>query len=68
MEPGKGQNVWYCIGYVNARAKADAVALHDCDILTYDRMLLARLSIQYQIQIINLNFVRDIMQEYLIIK
>ena len=43
LEPGKGQNVWYCIGYVNARGKADAVALHDCDILTYDRMLLARL-------------------------
>ena len=43
LEPGKGQNVWYCIGYVNARGKADAVALHDCDIVTYDRMLLARL-------------------------
>ena len=42
-ELGKGKNVWYCIGYVNARAKAEAVALHDCDILTYDRELLARL-------------------------
>lgn len=42
-ELGKGRNVWYCMGYVLATAKADAVALHDCDILTYDRSLLARL-------------------------
>lgn len=42
-EPGKGRNVWYCIGFTDARGKAEAVALHDCDILTYDRSLLARL-------------------------
>ncbi|MEK9854818.1 MAG: glycosyl transferase [Rhodobiaceae bacterium] len=42
-EAGKGRNVWYCIGFTNARGKAEAVALHDCDILTYDRSLLARL-------------------------
>jgi glucosyl-3-phosphoglycerate synthase len=43
MEPGKGRNVWYCLGYVLASGKAESVALHDCDILTYDRSLLARL-------------------------
>ena len=43
IEAGKGRNVWCCIGYTQARGKADAVALHDCDILTYDRALLARL-------------------------
>ena len=43
QEMGKGRNVWYSIGYVHARAKAEAVALHDCDIVTYDRELLARL-------------------------
>ena len=42
-EPGKGRNVWYCMGYVLATSRVDAVALHDCDILTYDRSLLARL-------------------------
>ena len=42
-EFGKGRNVWYCMGYVLATAKADAIALHDCDITTYDRSLLARL-------------------------
>ena len=42
-EPGKGKNVWYCMGYVLARDEARSIALHDCDILTYDRELLARL-------------------------
>ncbi|MEH6584379.1 MAG: glycosyl transferase [Halioglobus sp.] len=42
-ELGKGRNVWYCMGYTLASGKAESVALHDCDILTYDRSLLARL-------------------------
>jgi len=42
-EMGKGRNVWYCMGYVLASGKAESVALHDCDIVTYDRELLARL-------------------------
>ncbi|WP_257274223.1 glycosyl transferase, partial [Endozoicomonas sp. SESOKO4] len=42
-EAGKGRNVWYCYGYVLASAKSEAVALHDCDIVTYQRDLLARL-------------------------
>ncbi|MCH1492417.1 MAG: glycosyl transferase, partial [Luminiphilus sp.] len=42
-ELGKGRNVWYCMGYVLATARVEAVALHDCDILTYERELLARL-------------------------
>lgn len=42
-ELGKGRNVWYCMGYVLASNKVESVALHDCDILTYDRSLLARL-------------------------
>ena len=43
MEPGKGRNVWYCFGYTLASNRAKAVALHDCDIVTYSRDLLARL-------------------------
>ncbi len=42
-EAGKGRNVWYCLGYLLAAGKVSSVALHDCDILTYDRELLARL-------------------------
>lgn len=42
-EEGKGRNVWYCLGYMLATDRAEAIALHDCDITTYDRSLLARL-------------------------
>ncbi len=40
---GKGRNVWYCIGYFLASGRSESIALHDCDILTYQRDLLARL-------------------------
>ena len=42
-EKGKGRNVWYCIGMSIARNTARSVALHDCDIKTYDRRMLAKL-------------------------
>ena len=42
-EHGKGRNVWYCIGMSIARDSARSVALHDCDIKTYDRRMLAKL-------------------------
>ena len=42
-QPGKGRNVWYCIGYILAANNSKAVALHDCDILTYTRDIPARL-------------------------
>ena len=40
---GKGRNVWYCLGMCIARDSARSVALHDCDIKTYDRRMLAKL-------------------------
>jgi glucosyl-3-phosphoglycerate synthase len=42
-EPGKGRNVWYCLGYFLASGRGSAVALHDADILTYERGMVARL-------------------------
>ena len=42
-ELGKGRNVWYMFGYVLASNKAKAIALHDCDITTYSKDMLARL-------------------------
>ena len=42
-ELGKGRNVWYCMGYILASGKAESIALHDCDIVTYNSELLARL-------------------------
>lgn len=40
---GKGRNVWTCFGYVLASEQSQMVAVHDCDIITYNRELLARL-------------------------
>ncbi|MFD1382563.1 glucosyl-3-phosphoglycerate synthase [Rhodanobacter aciditrophus] len=42
-DPGKGRNVWFCMGYTLSASEAESVAMHDCDIVTYDRSLLARL-------------------------
>lgn len=42
-EPGKGRNVWYCMGYALSCNNSDVIALHDCDIVTYKREMLARL-------------------------
>jgi glucosyl-3-phosphoglycerate synthase len=40
---GKGQSVWITLGYLFACDESDVIALHDCDIVTYDRILLGRL-------------------------
>lgn len=42
-EHGKGKSAWMAYGYVLSQQKYHAIALHDCDILTYSRDLLARL-------------------------
>ncbi|HJL76238.1 MAG TPA: hypothetical protein QF417_03090 [Acidimicrobiales bacterium] len=42
-QPGKGSNVWYCLGYFLASDRAQTVALHDADVRTYDRRMVARL-------------------------
>jgi glucosyl-3-phosphoglycerate synthase len=40
---GKGRACWLAYGYLLAMRDCDVVALHDCDIVNYDRHLLARL-------------------------
>lgn len=40
---GKGRSAWLAYGYVIAAGRSHAIALHDCDILTYNRGMLARL-------------------------
>ena len=42
-EDGKGRSAWTAYGYILAREDSHVIALHDCDIATYDRELLARL-------------------------
>ena len=40
---GKGKQAWLAFGYVIAEGNSDVLALHDCDITTYTRELVARL-------------------------
>ncbi|MDH3519133.1 MAG: hypothetical protein OEM49_01650 [Myxococcales bacterium] len=40
---GKGRSTWLAYGYVLASNVSRVIAVHDCDISTYDRELLARL-------------------------
>jgi glucosyl-3-phosphoglycerate synthase len=42
-EPGKGQSAWMAYGYIIAQRNIKVISLHDCDILTYTREMLARL-------------------------
>ncbi len=42
-QAGKGRAVWIALGYVLAKGKARVIALQDCDIVDYNRSLLARL-------------------------
>jgi len=41
--PGKGRAVWFGFGYLLADPDLSAFVLHDCDIVNYDRLMLARL-------------------------
>jgi glucosyl-3-phosphoglycerate synthase len=52
---GKGRSAWMSYGYVLARGRSDVIALHDCDIVTYSRELLARLC--YPVANPNLDYV-----------
>jgi glucosyl-3-phosphoglycerate synthase len=42
-EQGKGRSCWMTYGAILAEGDIDVVALHDADIVTYDRSMLARL-------------------------
>lgn len=42
-DAGKGQSAWMAYGYIIAQKNISVIALHDCDILTYNREMLARL-------------------------
>ena len=40
---GKGRSVWMSYGYILSRYEFNAIALHDCYIVTYNKDMLARL-------------------------
>ena len=52
---GKGRSAWLAYGYVLARGLSDVIALHDCDIVNYNREMLARLC--YPVANPNLDYV-----------
>jgi glucosyl-3-phosphoglycerate synthase len=54
-QAGKGRSAWLAYGYVLALGRSDVIALHDCDIITYNRELLARLC--YPVACPNLDYV-----------
>ncbi|OHE17141.1 MAG: glycosyl transferase [Syntrophobacterales bacterium GWC2_56_13] len=41
--PGKGRSVWMSLGYILSDQDVYAIALHDCDIVNYEREMVARL-------------------------
>ena len=53
-EDGKGRSCWMAYGYVLSDHPGEVIALHDCDITTYSRELLARLC--YPVANPNLDF------------
>lgn len=40
---GKGRSAWMAYGFILARGLSQVIVLHDCDIVSYNRELLARL-------------------------
>lgn len=42
-EQGKGRSAWMAYGYILSEQYIRCIALHDCDIVTYNREMLARL-------------------------
>ncbi|MBI4909932.1 MAG: glycosyl transferase [Acidobacteria bacterium] len=40
---GKGRSCWLAYGYLLAKHDCQMIALHDCDIINYERQMLARL-------------------------
>lgn len=53
---GKGRSCWMAYGFVLGSAQSDVIALHDCDILSYNRELLARLCYPVASPDINFDF------------
>ena len=41
---GKGRSCWLAYGYLLAEGECDVIALHDCDIVNYQKELLSRLA------------------------
>ena len=55
-ERGKGRACWMGFGYLLAQGNVESIALHDADVLDYDRAMLARLLYPVTDPILNFDF------------
>jgi glucosyl-3-phosphoglycerate synthase len=55
-ERGKGRACWIAFGYLLAQGNIEHIALHDADVLDYDRAILARLLYPIVDPILNFDF------------
>lgn len=53
---GKGRSCWLAYGYLLSKQDCQIIALHDCDIVNYDRQLLARLCYPVTHPLLSFNF------------
>lgn len=63
-ERGKGQACWFGFGYLLALGNIEYIALHDADIVTYERALLARLLYPTLDPILNFDFCKGFYARY----
>ncbi len=63
-ERGKGQACWLGFGYLLALGNIEYIALHDADIVTYERALLARLLYPALNPILNFDFCKGYYARY----
>jgi len=63
-ERGKGRACWMAFGYLLAQGNIEYIALHDADVIDYDRALLARLLYPVVDPILNFDFCKAYYARY----
>jgi len=63
-ERGKGRACWMGFGYLLAQGNVEFIALHDADVLDYDRAMLARLLLPVVDPIFNFDFCKGFYARY----
>ncbi len=63
-ERGKGRACWMGFGYLLAQGDIQFIALHDADVLDYDRAMLARLLLPVADPILNFDFCKGFYARY----
>lgn len=63
-ERGKGRACWTAFGYLLAMGNIEFIALHDADVVTYDRAVLARLLLPIVDPIFNFDYCKGFYPRY----